>query len=135
MKCVSLFSGCGGLDLGLERAGFTTVFASDLDSYCAKSYTTNFPGVPFFQGSCSLLDADRIAEASAGASLAGVDLLAGGPPCPPFSKSRFYRKEKPRALADAVGEQTIGAYLTVLDAIRPRAFILENVAGLAYKVH
>lgn len=135
MKSVSLFSGCGGLDLGLERAGFEVVFASDLDPYCARSYDLNFPGVPFYEGTAGDLTKELLAKVSRGATLSEVDLLAGGPPCPPFSKSRFYRTEKPRALDDAVGEETINAYLAVLAAVRPRAFILENVAGLAYKVH
>jgi DNA (cytosine-5)-methyltransferase 1 len=135
MKAVSLFSGCGGLDLGLERAGFKVVFASDFDRYCALSYGSNFPGVPFYEGPARELTAETLAHASKGKALDNVDLLAGGPPCPPFSKSRFYRKEKPRALEDAVGEETINAYLAVLEAVHPRAFILENVAGLAYKIH
>jgi DNA (cytosine-5)-methyltransferase 1 len=135
VNAVSLFSGCGGLDLGLQRAGFRTVFATDLDACCAASYTKNFPGVRFHQGTAGELTKELLASASRGATLGSVDLLAGGPPCPPFSKSRFYRKDKPRALDDAVGEETINAYLTVLEAVRPRAFILENVAGLAYKVH
>jgi DNA (cytosine-5)-methyltransferase 1 len=135
MKAVSLFSGCGGLDLGLERAGFEVVFASDLDPYCAASYALNFPKVPFHLGTAGDLTKELLAKVSKGATLGEVDLLAGGPPCPPFSKSRFYRTEKPRALDDAVGEETINAYLTVLAAVRPRAFVLENVAGLAYKVH
>lgn len=135
MKVVSLFSGCGGLDLGLERAGFKVIFASDLDSYCADSYARNFPSTPFYEGTAGDLTRELLAKVTKGATLGPVDLLAGGPPCPPFSKSRFYRTEKPRALKDAVGEETINAYLTVLDAVRPRAFVLENVAGLAYKVH
>lgn len=135
MKAVSLFSGCGGLDLGLERAGFEVVFASDIDAHCASSYAVNFPQVPFHQGSAGELTKAVLAKVSKGATLRQIDLLAGGPPCPPFSKSRFYRTEKPRALEDAVGEETINAYLAMLEALRPRAFILENVAGLAYKVH
>jgi DNA (cytosine-5)-methyltransferase 1 len=132
LKVVSLFSGCGGLDLGLHQAGFESVFATDLDAYCAESYKANFPGVPFFCGRAGDLDAQRVRESIGDVT---IDLLAGGPPCPPFSKSRFYRKDKPRALDDAVGEETINAYLRMLDELRPRAFILENVAGLAYKVH
>jgi DNA (cytosine-5)-methyltransferase 1 len=135
MRSVSLFSGCGGLDLGLEEAGFRTVFATDLDPWCADSYTMNRPDTPFWVGPAADLDADLISRESDGAAAGQVDLLAGGPPCPPFSKSRFYRKDKPRALEDAVGEETITAYLRVLESLRPRAFILENVAGLAYKVH
>jgi DNA (cytosine-5)-methyltransferase 1 len=64
-----------------------------------------------------------------------VDLLAGGPPCPPFSKSRFYRKEKPRALDDPVADATLSGYLRVLRTARPRAFLLENVPGLGYDIH
>jgi DNA (cytosine-5)-methyltransferase 1 len=135
VRAVSLFSGCGGLDLGLQRAGFTTIFASDIDSYCAESYAQNFPGVPFCQATAGDLTSARLAETSRAATLGIVDLLAGGPPCPPFSKSRFYRTDKPRALDDAVADETINAYLKILEEVRPRAFILENVAGLAYKIH
>jgi DNA (cytosine-5)-methyltransferase 1 len=135
MKSVSLFSGCGGLDLGLEWAGFEPVFATDLDPYCARSFTENFDGVPFWTGSAAELDVELLHRESAGATTQPIDLLAGGPPCPPFSKSRFYRKDKPRALEDVNGEETITAYLRVLEGLRPRAFLLENVAGLAYKVH
>lgn len=135
MKAVSLFSGCGGLDLGLQRSGFQIVFASDLDPYCAESHAANFPGTPFYEGSARDLTGRLLTEVSGGETSSGVDLLAGGPPCPPFSKSRFYRKDKPRGLEDDVGEETLTAYLSVLEAVRPRAFILENVAGLAYKVH
>ena len=65
----------------------------------------------------------------------GIDLLAGGPPCPPYSKSRFYQKSKPRGLEDKVGQETMAGYLTALRLLKPRAFLLENVAGMAYKVH
>jgi len=135
LTAVSLYSGCGGLDLGMHQAGFDAVVATDLDPYCARSYERNFPGVPFICGDAAELDAKTLAKASKGATTGTIDLLIGGPPCPPFSKSRFYRKDKPRALDDAVGDRTIRAYLSVLETVRPRAFLLENVAGLAYKVH
>ncbi len=135
MKCVSLYSGCGGLDLGLHRAGFNTIFAADNDPRCAESYAVNFPGVPFFTRSAAEIDQSVLGTMTRGEALHDVALLAGGPPCPPFSKSRFYRKDKPRALDDSLADETINAYLRVLDWTRPKAFILENVAGLAYKVH
>jgi DNA (cytosine-5)-methyltransferase 1 len=121
--------------LGLQRAGFRTIFGADNDPRCAESYSRNFPAVPFFSDSAALIDDTVLDELTDGQARDDVALLAGGPPCPPFSKSRFYRKEKPRALADSLADETINAYLTVLDLVRPRAFILENVAGLAYKVH
>lgn len=135
LRCVSLFSGCGGLDLGLHRAGFDIALANDNDPRCADSHRLNFPDTPFYEGSVADLDGARVSELTSGATDEGVALLVGGPPCPPFSKSRFYRKDMPRALADPVGAETIGGYLDLLRDLRPGAFLMENVHGLAYKVH
>ncbi len=134
MRSISLFSGCGGLDLGLHEAGFRTVLASDLEPLCGETWQMNMPKVPFLTGRIGDMQRSEIAQALGG-SIGEIDLIAGGPPCPPFSKSRFYRKDKPRALDDPNGWETINGYLTMLDWVRPRAFILENVKGLAYKVH
>jgi DNA (cytosine-5)-methyltransferase 1 len=123
------------LDLGLRRAGFTIVLANDINRQCADSHRVNFRDVPFFEGSISDLTQIKAREVSEGGIDQQVDLLAGGPPCPPFSKSRFYRKEKPRALEDPVGSESLTGYLKTLEWLAPRAFLLENVAGLAYKVH
>ncbi|MGH9076151.1 MAG: DNA cytosine methyltransferase [Acidimicrobiales bacterium] len=132
LRCVSLFSGCGGLDLGLRKAGFEIVFATDSDSLCAASHKINFPQSNFVLAPIQDIDEEHlVAVVAAG----GVDLLAGGPPCPPYSKSRFYRPDKPRALDDPVGDATLTGYLKVLRIVKPRAFLLENVAGLAYGVH
>jgi DNA (cytosine-5)-methyltransferase 1 len=132
---MSLFSGCGGLDLGLAQAGFKIVLAVDSDPQCAASYLSNCRGTPFYVGSVTDLDTPLIKALSCGETAKGVDLLAGGPPCPPYSKSRFYRKSKPRALADTVGQETMEGYLKVLRLLEPKAFLFENVAGMAYKVH
>ncbi|CAN5284570.1 DNA (cytosine-5-)-methyltransferase [soil metagenome] len=132
---VSLFSGCGGLDLGFQNAGFEILLGVDNDPHSASSHAINFPKARFFRGSIAdfsraeavkLVDADR---------LDSVDVLIGGPPCPPFSKSRFYRTDKPRAMQDPVGEVTINGYLATLRWLLPKAFVLENVAGMAFKVH
>jgi DNA (cytosine-5)-methyltransferase 1 len=135
MKCVSLFSGCGGLDLGLTQAGFDISLAVESDRTCVASYRANFPKAHVHQGGVEDLTSELMADASDGETLGEIDLLAGGPPCPPYSKSRFYRKEKPRALDDPLGWATLRGYVRVLEALRPRAFLLENVAGLAYDVH
>jgi len=134
MRSISLFSGCGGLDLGLHEAGFNTVLASDSEKLCADTWRRAMPSTPFLVGRIGALDRAEII-AALGGKIGEIDLVAGGPPCPPFSKSRFYRKEKPRALDDPNGWETINGYLSMLDWVRPRAFILENVKGLAYKVH
>ena len=132
-SCVSLFSGCGGLDYGLQRAGFSIVAATDIDQNCQKSHAINFPEAKFIKAGARELTDDVLREMTRGYKT--IDLVAGGPPCPPFSKSRFYRKEKPRALDDPNGRETFDAYLRTLRVIQPRAFILENVKGLSYKVH
>jgi DNA (cytosine-5)-methyltransferase 1 len=134
MGCVSLFSGCGGLDLGIERAGFRVTLAVDNEPVCAESYKANFPHASFYLGSVT----DFVRDLRTGSLLDDgeeIELLVGGPPCPPYSKSRFYRKEKPRALRDDLAWETINGYLDTLRLLEPRAFILENVPGLAYKVH
>jgi DNA (cytosine-5)-methyltransferase 1 len=135
LKALSLFSGCGGLDLGISQAGFSIVAGVDTDPFSARSHAKNFPESAFFQGSVRDFSRDAAVQLVGEESLADVDLLIGGPPCPPFSKSRFYRTDKPRAMSDPVGEVTINGYIDTLRWLRPRAFLLENVAGMNYKVH
>jgi DNA (cytosine-5)-methyltransferase 1 len=132
VRCVSLFSGCGGLDLGLRDAGFDIVLATDSSHLCADSHKVNFPETNFLLAPVQDVDEEHLAAVLAAGP---VDLLAGGPPCPPYSKSRFYRPDKPRALDDPVGDATLAGYLKTLELLQPRAFLLENVAGLAYGVH
>jgi DNA (cytosine-5)-methyltransferase 1 len=131
MRCISLFSGCGGLDLGVQRAGFDVVFATDNNALCAESHKVNFDGTSFLLAPIEDVDEEHLAAVLS----EPVDLLVGGPPCPPYSKSRFYRPDKPRALEDPVGDATLTGYLNVLRMAQPRAFLLENVAGFRYKVH
>jgi len=134
LRCISLFTGCGGLDIGLEAAGFEVVAATDIDETCARSYQLNYPKVPYVIGTIGSISTKQLLGA-AKLQPGELDLLAGGPPCPAFSKSRFYRTEKPRALDDPVAAETVGGYLRILEEARPKAFILENVRGLAYGVH
>lgn len=134
LNCVSLFSGCGGLDIGIEAAGFNIAVATDIEPTCAATYRANSPDTPFVLGAIGSVETQQLLDA--GRLVVGqVDLLVGGPPCPAFSKSRFYRTDKPRALQDPVAAETVGGYLRVLHDIRPKTFLLENVRGLAYGVH
>lgn len=134
LTSVSLFSGCGGLDLGLENAGFKTLLAVDSDVHCKSTYARNFSSAHFEMKKIGQISREDLFSAL-GRHATKIDLLAGGPPCPPFSKSRFYRTDMPRALDDPNGLETIEGYLNALEWLRPRAFMLENVKGLSYKVH
>ncbi|MFU2207246.1 DNA cytosine methyltransferase [Solidesulfovibrio sp. C21] len=136
-RCVSLFTGAGGLDVGLTEAGFKVVFSTDIEPLCKETYQRpqNFgTNAVFHLGNISDVSRELI-ERTTNESMDGLDLLAGGPPCPPYSKSRFYRKDKPRGINDPVGDETLRGYLRLLEELQPRAFLFENVAGFAYKVH
>jgi DNA (cytosine-5)-methyltransferase 1 len=130
LKAISLYTGVGGLDFGLEAAGIETAVAVEMDGACCRTIRLNRPW-PLIEGNIHDVTSKQILSV-AGLRKGEVDLLVGGPPCQPFSKSSYWvsgdslRLDDPRA-------DTLGAYLRVLRDTRPRAFLLENVYGLAYK--
>src|SRR6056297_1745404 len=137
LRAISLFSGLGGLDIGIHRAGFQVIAASDIDPLCKASYThaDSF-------GHASRFIVENVSALTPGRLLSGLDgnpsnieLMVGGPPCPPYSKSRFYLKNKPRGIDDPIGGETLTGYLRLLKELEPRAFLFENVAGFAYRSH
>jgi DNA (cytosine-5)-methyltransferase 1 len=119
----------------MHQAGFKTVLANDTEPLCRDSYIKNFPDVPFHLGTVGDLKPALLRELSHISKSDEIDLVFGGPPCPPFSKSRFYRKEKPRGIKDPHGFETITGYMRVVQRLKPKMFLLENVPGFAYKVH
>jgi DNA (cytosine-5)-methyltransferase 1 len=132
LAAISLFSGAGGLDLGVERAGYNITVALDYDRDSCETLRANFPGAHVLHGDIRQFSTDAILEA--GALTRGEPaLLVGGPPCTPFSKSGYWLEYK-RAGRDPEAS-LLDHYLRVLDEARPRAFLLENVFGLAYKNH
>lgn len=134
MKCISLFSGGGGLDLGLEAVGFETVFATDIDPYSCETLKNggkeaNKRGKPFLNN--AIVQEADITELKGKDVLKSVnlkkgelDLLAGGPPCQAFS---VFGKRK--GLEDPRGSMVFH-YLRMLSDIEPHAFVFENVYGL-----
>lgn len=122
-NCVSLFSGILGLDLGLHEAGFATKVALDFDKHCAQVVAHNFPELPFLQGDIRKVTGQELL-ANGNLTPGEVDLLAGGPPCQPFSKSGLRK-----GLKDERGN-LFRHYIRLLDEIKPRAFVLENVRGM-----
>jgi DNA (cytosine-5)-methyltransferase 1 len=130
---ISLFSGAGGLDLGVEAAGFEVRAAVELDLDAADTHEKNFQYLASPVIRRSILDVPT-RELLRAAGLRGKerpDLLVGGPPCTPFSKSGFWLEWKREGLdPDA---SLLQAYTRVLVEARPRAFLLENVYALTYK--
>lgn len=128
-KVISLFSGVGGLDFGFEAAGFETAVAVELDAICCKTMRMNRPW-PVLEGDIHQITSDEILGA-AGLRAGEPEVLIGGPPCQPFSKSGYWARGDSARLDDPRAD-TLTAYLRVLRDTRPRAFLLENVRGLAY---
>jgi DNA (cytosine-5)-methyltransferase 1 len=134
-RCLSIFSGGGGLDIGFENAGFELLAATDIEKDCAATYNLNRPNLPYKLGKAEDYSRRYFESFVAKEKLDDLDCLIGGPPCPAFSKSRFYRTEKPRGIDDDNADETINGYLRTLTDLKPRRFVLENVKGLTYKVH
>lgn len=130
---LSLFSGAGGLDLGVEAVGFRTAAAVEVNEDAADTMEKNFHDLVSPVVRRSILDVPT-RELLRAAGLKGQErpeLLVGGPPCTPFSKSGFWLEWKRAGLdPDA---SLLQAYTRVLAEARPRAFILENVYALTYR--
>ena len=130
LKAISLYTGVGGLDFGFEVAGFHTAVAIDMDPVACRTIRLNRKW-PVLEGDIDQISSDTILR-TAGLKPGEADLLIGGPPCQPFSKSGYWANGDTRRLDDPRAD-TLTAYLRVLRDTRPRAFLLENVLGLAYK--
>jgi DNA (cytosine-5)-methyltransferase 1 len=135
LRAVSLFSGAGGLDLGVERAGYAVVFAVENDPMAVATLNRNraqyFPAL----GEVAALDITTLdplrVMSEIGVEPGEIDLLIGGPPCVAFSKSGFhleYKREGKDPKASLLDD-----YLRFLEALRPKAYLMENVFGLAYR--
>lgn len=130
LRAISLFTGAGGLDLGFEAAGFETAVALEIDARCVETLRANrsWPVIDR-----DILDVPTPELLAAGGLAPGeADVLIGGPPCQPFSKSGFWASGEAKRLDDPRAG-TLGAYMRVLEEARPRAFLLENVEGLGFR--
>ena len=117
MNVLSLFSGIGGLDLGLQRAGMTIAGQVEIDPWCRKVLAKHWPEVPRHD------DVRTAVDWWGSIGRCAVHVVAGGFPCQPFSYAGLQRGvEDPRWLWPAFAD--------VIAALRPRHVILENVAAL-----
>jgi DNA (cytosine-5)-methyltransferase 1 len=129
-KVISLFSGAGGLDYGLEAAGFDTAVALEMDHDCCETLRKNRPHWGVIEKSIFDVPTEEMLEL--GKLKAGeVDLLVGGPPCQPFSKAGYWSSGDSLRLHDPRAH-TLSAYMRVVEEALPRVFLLENVEGLAF---
>lgn len=129
---IDLFCGAGGLSHGLEAAGYRVALAVDLDERALESHAHNLPGAAVRLDLGAASARDEIVALFAGMP---VDLIAGGPPCQPFSRAG---RSKIRSLVDQgirdpvdLRKELWRAFLDVVERIRPRAVLMENVPDMA----
>ena len=120
MKIVSLFAGCGGLDLGFERAGFDVIWANEYDKSIHATYRLNRPN--------TTLNTSDIRSLS-GSDIPDCDGIIGGPPCQAWSEGG-----KRLGIEDPRG-QLFWDYIRIVKEKKPKFFLIENVQGILEDKH
>ena len=116
MKVISLFSGCGGLDLGFERAGFEIPVANEYDSTIWETFKVNHPKTHLIEGDIRKIDAIDFPD--------DIDGIIGGPPCQSWSEAGALR-----GIEDDRGKLFFD-YIRILKEKQPKFFLAENVSGM-----
>lgn len=129
---IDLFSGAGGLGAGVEAAGWTVVAAVDHDKPALETHRANFRGQAL---EVDMSDAAQVSALIEQLRPIGIDLVAGGPPCQPFSRAgrakiRSLVKDGVRDAVDA-RKELWRSFIDVVLALRPRAVLMENVPDMA----
>lgn len=133
LKVVSTFSGCGGSCLGFEQAGFEVVWASEFIDAARDTYRANHPH--------TILDGRDIREVKGSEILAAIgmkrgeiDVLNGSPPCASFSsagkREKGWGQVKKYSDKSQRTDDLFDEYIRLVDELRPKVFVAENVAGL-----
>jgi DNA (cytosine-5)-methyltransferase 1 len=114
MKALEIFSGAGGLAKGLEIAGFEHTAFVEFNQYACASLAENFDSTKVFFGDIKDFNLDNLEQ---------VDVVAGGPPCQPFSLGGKHR-------ADQDSRDMFPYAIRAIERLTPKAFVFENVKGL-----
>ena len=116
MEIISLFSGCGGLDLGFEKAGFKIPIANEFDKTIWETFKVNHPETKLIEGDIRKVAEEEFPE--------NVDGIIGGPPCQSWSEAGSLR-----GIDDERG-QLFFDYIRILRRVKPKFFLAENVSGM-----
>ncbi len=116
MKAISLFSGAGGMDVGFRDAGFQVIAANELDKHACVTFRANHPNTALFEGDIDELRAEF-------SKFKGIDVVFGGPPCQGFSVAGKMDPDDPRS-------KLIFSFCSVIEQIKPKGFVMENVKSL-----
>lgn len=126
---ISLFSGAGGMDYGFEAAGFRTAVALEFEHDCCDTLRVN-RNWPVIERDIFKVTTKELLK-TGGLKKGEVDVLIGGPPCQPFSKSSYWVRGDSLRLKDPRAD-TLFAYMRIVEEAQPKTFLLENVGGLAF---
>lgn len=125
-RFVSLYSGAGGLDLGFIAAGFTPVFANDINADAMKTYSAAMEAISKKTGRSlnhRVVTGD-IREVETLPKRGSAELVIGGPPCQGFSVAGKMDPNDPRS-------RHVFDFLAMVERVQPKAFVMENVKALA----
>ncbi len=120
-NCIDLFSGCGGLSYGFECAGFNILLGIDNDSKALEVFESNHKGAKSICGDITEIHYDDIKKVIGNKK---IDVIIGGPPCQGMSLSGPRKFDDPR-------NKLYLSYIRLVEEIKPDAFVIENVPGLA----
>jgi DNA (cytosine-5)-methyltransferase 1 len=115
MNVISLFSGCGGLDLGFTQAGFNIIWSNEYDKEIWETYKNNHPNTFLDKRSITSIPSDEIPD---------CDGIIGGPPCQSWSEAGARR-----GIDDKRGKLFF-EFVRILKEKQPRFFLAENVSGI-----
>lgn len=121
MKLISLFSGCGGLDLGFERAGFSIIAANEFDKTIWETFEFNHPKTKLIRGDIRKVGEEQFPDE--------IDGIIGGPPCQSWSEAGALR-----GIDDDRGKLFF-EYIRILQKKQPKFFLAENVSGMLANRH
>ena len=121
MKILSLFSGCGGLDLGFEKAGFDIPIANEFDKNIWKTFEVNHPQTKLLKEDIRKIDAKTLPK--------DIDGIIGGPPCQSWSEAGSLK-----GIEDDRGKLFF-EYIRILKSVQPKFFFAENVSGMLAEKH
>lgn len=127
LTAVDLFSGCGGLSVGLQQAGFHVAAAVEVDTKAQATYSLNHPSVKLYAEDIRKLDVAAVL-AESGLQRGELDLLAGCPPCQGFSRLRT--KNKGPSVYDPRND-LVSDFLRFIREMLPKSIMMENVPALA----
>jgi DNA (cytosine-5)-methyltransferase 1 len=141
LNVVSLFSGCGGSCLGFRSAGYRILWANEFHPHAAETYRLNFPGpVPALNTQdvrtvTAEVIRGEIASALGYSKIPEIDVLEGSPPCQSFSISGRREKNWGKSSKKSDGteqrsDDLFPEFARLLEGLKPRAFVAENVPGL-----